>query len=134
MKTNPTPSLVRAAQRAINSPFFLANTLQVYQRIHHLDNETLAALLECQVDDLPRLALCRRPVTEQQEFTRDIALLAHRFHLQADQLAAIIRQVDTLHTWQQHMPFHQQTTSPGLLAAARDRDDIDNETTEENND
>jgi hypothetical protein len=134
MNTNPTSSLVRAAQRAVSNPFFLASTLKEYQRAHHLDNEALATLLECHVDDLPRLALCRRPVEAQQTFVHDIDHLAQRFHLQADQLAAIIRQVDTLTLWQQQMPFHQQATSPGMLTAARDREEESSETTEGNDD
>ncbi len=134
MNTNPPPSLVRAAQRAVSSPFFLASILKEYQRVHYLDNEALATLLGCHVDDLPRLALCRRPAAEQQAFVRDIDHLAQRFHLQADQLAAIIRQVDTLAIWQQQMPFHQQATYPGMLSAARDRDEESSKTTEENDD
>jgi hypothetical protein len=134
MNTNPTPSLVRAAQRAVSSPFFLARILKEYQQAHHLDNEALAMFLGCHVDDLPRLALCRRPAQEQQAFVHDIDHLAQRFHLHADQLAAIVRQVDTLTIWQQQMPFHQQTTSPGMLSAARDRDEESSKTMEENND
>jgi hypothetical protein len=134
MNTKPTPSLIRAAHRAVNDPFFLASILKEYQRAHHLDNEGLATLLGCRVDDLPRLALCRRPATEQQAFVHDIDHLAQRFHLQADQLATIIRQVDILNIWQQQMPFHLQATSPNMLSAARDRDEKSSKTTEENDD
>ncbi|GAC1463398.1 MAG: hypothetical protein PVS3B3_08970 [Ktedonobacteraceae bacterium] len=134
MNTNPSKSLIRAAQRALASPFFLAATLQDYQQANQLDNEALANLLGCHVDDLTRLALCRRPISEQQTFTHDIDHLAQRFHLHADQLAEIIRQVDALAAFRHQMISNQQATHQSLLAAARDRQNEVSEGTENNND
>ncbi len=121
MSSKPSKALERAAQRAITSDFFLAGILNEYQQAHHLNDEGLAKLLECDIHDLPRLALCRRPATNQTSFVHDVDHLAQRFHLRAEQLAAIIRQVDSLHALRLQLTSNQDTRS--MLRAARDRDD-----------
>ena len=134
MSTNPSKFLARAAQRALASPFFLATTLQEYQQSNQLGDEAFAALLGCQVDDLARLALCRRPASEQQAFMRDIEHLAQRFHLRADRLASIIRHVDALASLRHQLNTNQQVAHEGLLAAARDRENESENSTENQDD
>jgi hypothetical protein len=121
----PSQALRRTAQRAETNPFFLAHTLHVYQTTHDLDDAALAALLGCAEDDLARLALCRRPTAETSTFRTDVEHLAQRFQLHIDQLANIIRQVDTLQAIQQHL--EREVGARGLLQAARDRDGDDSD-------
>ena len=42
MSTNPSKTLIRAAQRASTSQFFLASALKEYQQANKLDDEALA--------------------------------------------------------------------------------------------
>ena len=118
MSSNSSDALARAARRAEQQPFFLAGVLAAYQDANRLDDVALAALLGCQAADLTRLALCRRPATEQARFLADIDHLAQRFQLRGDQLAMIIRQVDALAAIQQQLQVSD--TGAGMLRAARD--------------
>lgn len=126
--SNVSEALVRAAHRAGQQPFFLASVLHDYQAAHDLDDTALASLLSCHADDLPRLALCRRP--SASTFAADIDHLAQRFQLQGDQLAMIIRQVDTLAALR--LQFGSQA-SDRFLRAARDRDELESQDQEGNN-
>lgn len=133
MGSNPSKALERAAQRAITSEFFLASTLYEYQQANHLDDEALATLLGCDVNALPRLALCRRPsAVDQNVFWHDVKHLAQRFHLSADQLATVIRRVDSLRALRQHLVSTSSTQ--GMLRAARDREDSSSDVTEDADD
>jgi hypothetical protein len=124
MGTNPSKTLKRAAQRAIENDFFLAGILHEYQQTNHLNDEALAQFLECNSTDLPRLALCRRPTTHQETFLNDLEHLSQHFHLNIDRLATIIRQVDTLRVLREYHTSAKGLNNPqGLLQAARDRDD-----------
>lgn len=119
----PSNALARAAQRAVSHDFFLAGILREYQQANQLDDDALAKLLGCHINDLPRLALCRRPATEQKAFILDIEHLAERFHLHGDQLATVIRQVDSLRALRQQLTSTRNAQQmPGILRAARDRE------------
>src|SRR5204862_7583514 len=103
MNTEPSKALNRAAQRATSNEFFLANVFSIYQRARNLNDEALARQLQCEINDLPRLALCRRPSSEGGTFLGDIQHLAQRFRLNANQLMFIIRQVDALNEMRHHL-------------------------------
>jgi hypothetical protein len=119
----PSNALAHAAQRAVPHEFFLAGILREYQQANQLDDDALAKLLGCHVNDLARLALCRRPATEQKAFIQDIEHLVQRFHLHEDQLASVIRQVDSLRALRQQLTSTRNAQQmPGILRAARDRD------------
>jgi hypothetical protein len=118
----PSNALARAVQRSVSHEFFLAGVLREYQQANQLDDNALAELLGCHLNDLPRLALCRRPATEQNAFIQDIEHLAQRFHLHGDQLALVIRQVDSLRALRQQLTSTRNAQQmPGILRAARDR-------------
>jgi hypothetical protein len=119
----PSNALARAVQRAVSHEFFLAGVLREYQQANQLDDNALAVLLGCHLNDLQRLALCRRPAMEQNAFIKDIEHLAQRFHLHDDQLAIVIRQVDSLRALRQQLTSTRNAQQmPGILRAARDRD------------
>ena len=122
----PSNAIAHAAQRAATHEFFLAGILREYQQFNQLDDDAFAKLLGCHINDLPRLALCRRPATEQKAFRQDIEHLAQRFHLHGDQLAIVIRQIDSLRALRQQLTSTDNAQQmPGILRAARDRD-LDN--------
>jgi hypothetical protein len=132
MSNKPAGSLARAALRAGAQPFFLASILQAYQTANSLDDGAFADLLGCDLNDLPRLALCRRPAADSQTFAADIVHLAGRFQLDGDQLAAVIRQIDALQALQEHLGATQAAS--GLLRAARDRDELTDTNQEDEDD
>lgn len=121
MSSSSSDALAQAARRAEQHPFFLAGVLAAYRDANRLNDVALAALLGCRAADLTRLALCRRPATEQARFLADIDHLAQRFQLRGDQLAMIIRQVDALAAIQQQLQVSD--TGAGMLQAARDYDE-----------
>ncbi len=119
----PSNAVARAVQRAVSHEFFLAGVLREYQQSNQLDDNALAELLGCQLNDLLRLALCRRPATGRNAFLQDIEHLAQRFHLHGNQLAIVIRQVDSLRALRQQLTSTRNAQQmPGILRAARDRD------------
>jgi hypothetical protein len=123
MESNVSESLKRAAHRAGLQPFFLGSVLAEYQAANNLDDSKLAEALGCAIADLPRLALCRRPATEQTNFVADLGHLEQRFKLNGGQLATIIREVDALAALRHQL--NANAAAPGLLRAARDRDEHD---------
>jgi hypothetical protein len=121
MKNEMMDVLARAVQKAQNNPFFLANVLNEFQRQNNLNDASLAKLIGCKAQDLPRLALCRCPNTSQPTFASDVNHLAHRFGLHENDLANIIRQVGALHELRDQ--FMKTRNRQGMLLAARDRED-----------
>lgn len=104
-------ALRRAAERAQSDPFFLAGLLQRYREEELLDESALADFLGCRPEDLPRLALCRRP-GDGAAFRRDISILAQRFRLHERALIRLVRVAESL----------EGMANEGGLLAARDRE------------
>jgi hypothetical protein len=106
------------ARRVENDQFFLASALADYARSEELDEGGLATVLDCSIDTLNRLRLCRRPRPAGAEFQADLTGIAARFGLKADTLAQIVRRADVLVALRRG-----SASESGLLAAARDRDE-----------
>lgn len=132
MSDKPSEAFSRAARRASQQPFFLASVFQSYQTFNHISDTALAELLGCKEYDLPRLALCRRPAAHTATFAGDVDHLAMRFQINAEQLAAIIRQIDALEAIRGHLSVREQPS--GMLRAARDRDQPENSDEEQPHD
>jgi hypothetical protein len=82
--------LDRAALRAGAYPFFLSRVFQLYRDAHGATTDApLLERLGCTPENLTRLALCRHPTDDE------IRQLAARFGADAEQLAAIICEVET---------------------------------------
>jgi len=108
----------RALQRAAADPFFLASALEAYRSLNGLDDTALADYLDCSLEDMIRLAFCRRPVTDAMTFRREVEQIAAYASVRAERLAQLLREVDSLETLRK-----SSTTKPGFLMAARDRVD-----------
>ncbi len=107
---------------AAEARFFLASALKAYSSFNELDDAALAAHLGCSLQDLPRLALCRRPAPEPTVFRKEVEQIAAYASAKAERLAQLLREVETLEALQ--MAEKSVTASgPGLLMAARDRAD-----------
>src|SRR5258708_13989414 len=88
------PSLDRLAQLARERPNLLAGPLQLYKEQEGLNDEQLAALLKCEPEALPRLALCERP-RSAPHFREDVERIAAYIHPDMLQLAMVIRAAET---------------------------------------
>ncbi len=102
------------ARRVRDDPFFLASALSEYASSENLDEPGLAGMLGCGTEQLPELALCRRPHLES--FGRDIERITERFSLHPLALAEVVRRADALAAW-------RDGAGAGWLQAARDRGD-----------
>ena len=110
----------RAAAAAARRPAFLAWVFDRYREAEALDADGLADVLGIGREELGLLALCRRPRPDR--FSDDLLAIANRFGVKPDRLALVIRQVEAL-------AVLAEAPAPdfGVLAAARDREDADDE-------
>jgi len=111
-----------AAKRAADEPFLLGYDLREYREIHETSDRDLASLLDCSTEALVCLSLCRRPNPTAQSFRVEVEQIALHCGVNAQKLAALLREVDSLRTIQQMpLPHPVAFAQSGVLAAARDR-------------
>ena len=78
------------AHVAERRPIFVAWALRRYRTMYRLDEATLADLLCCPVDALPRLALCRMPDPASPRFRSDVRAVAGQVECDAERLEALL--------------------------------------------
>lgn len=111
-----------AAKRTAEEPRLLGYELSEYRTFNDATEDDLAAALECSRDALVCLALCRRPDSNAPSFRVDVEQIALHCGVNAQKLAALLREVDSLRAIRQvPIPPHLAAPQLGLLAAARDR-------------
>ena len=111
-----------AAKRAAEEPQLLGYELREYREVNAATEDDLAIALECPRDALVCLALCRRPNPNTPSFRADVDQIALHCGVNAQKLAVLLREVDSLRTIRQvPVPPHLAAGQSGLLAAARDR-------------
>lgn len=113
------PHLSRIARLASSRHSLMSSLMQLYREQEGMDDEQLAAFLECDVDALPRLALCRRP-RQAPNFRGDIEAIAA--HAQANS-ACIARMVRAAEATEAMKGARYEVSSSTMLMAARDHDD-----------
>ena len=124
MKRRPDRrALRRAVELAAEIPFFLASALKAYRFFNSLDDAALTAHLGCSPEDLPRLALCRRPGLDPTVFRKEVEQIAAYASVTAERLAELLREVESLGALQAAERSGATTSGRGLLMAARDRAD-----------
>lgn len=82
--------LSRAVRWAGSAPQCVGWSLAAYQREHGLDDAAVAAWLGCPLWQLPRLALCSRPVVGSQTFCAEVERLAQYVSCDPNRLASLI--------------------------------------------
>ena len=110
-----------AAERAADEPSFFAYVLREYRAMFSLDQRSLARKLGCTVDDMTRLALCRKPDLSAPKWSEDLEKVANYVRVDAVLLLNILREVDSLAVMKT-VPSASNAfpePQPGLLAAAR---------------
>lgn len=140
-KTPPTytDQLRNLASRLKENRDFFAWALSIYQQKEHIDNERLIAELKTTPEMFVRLALCKCPNRNSSTFVSQIREISTYTNTDPIDLAYIIRYVDALETLSKIPAKNKESIemigrfTSGLLAAARDRSDVDeNDTTESN--
>ena len=112
------PSLDRLALLAQGRPNLLAGPLALYKEQEGLDDKQLASMLGCEVEAVPRLALCERP-RSAPHFREDIERIAGYIHADVMQLAMLIRAAES----REALRSGANAVSPGLLAARDNEED-----------
>jgi len=110
--------LARAARRAEGDPFFLGHALARYRAANRLDDEGLAAYLECTTADLVSLALCRMPSPSDSRFRADVERIAEHTGVPPLRIVALLRSVAALYALREAA---ERPTGYDTLAA-RDQD------------
>jgi hypothetical protein len=110
------PSLDRLVQLAQERPTLLAGPLQLYKEQEGLDDQQLAAVLGCEPEAIPRLALCKRP-RPAPHFREDVERIASFIHADMLQLAMLMRALES-----REALSHRPGTARLALLAARDHD------------
>lgn len=128
------------ARRLAQEPDFLSYVLHVYIEQEHIDEQQLAAQLNIDTKELILLATCRTPRPEPEHFGPDLQRISALTGVDTTELARIIRSVATVEALQQ-APVSPLTLKPtsapaplpqaDFLAAARDREAEDNNTTDD---
>lgn len=118
MSELPPPDLVaNAAARAAHRPFYLASAIATFQELRDLDDWELLQFLNCSMETLNRLRLCRRPDADSPEFQSDVRRIADAFTIDPTSLLSLLRETASVDA----MRGSQADASTGFLMAARDK-------------
>ena len=112
------PGLRWFARRASTDAFFLGRALAEYQAMHGIDDQKLAEMLQCTIETLARLALCRCPDDQGARFREDVRRIAAFTSCNAAGLAQLLREVAAVASLRKE---GSEASSQDLLMAARDR-------------
>jgi hypothetical protein len=104
-------------ERSHADPFFLGWAFKKYELSNSWNDQQLADWLQCSLDTLSTLALCRRPQDDKADFQKELQKIATFGACNVDRLIQLLRGVASLSTLQ------DPSTDPGsgFLMAARDR-------------
>jgi hypothetical protein len=97
VRNKTKPEILRiAAERAASEPAFFAHALREYCAMFGLDLRSLATKLGCNIHDMTRLALCRKPDFNTPKWNEALEQIAHFVHVDSQLLLQLLREVDTL--------------------------------------
>lgn len=138
---NDETMLLNLARELENDPTFMAHVLARYRQFEGLDVDALAEELEIPLFMLARLALCKRPDADSPDFINEINEIADFVLADEMKLVQIIRAVDSL-TALDNAANEIETKesalgnifSTGILAAARDRSEDEDDGQQEKDD
>lgn len=125
------------AHRLSNDPSYIAWVLRSFQNQERMSDQQLEERLRISPRMLTRLALCKRPDSNSPDFGQQITKISRYVAIDPTDLAKMIRQVESLEALR-NIPdktVKENLTSfkSGLLAAARDRENNDEEITKNHN-
>ena len=115
MSADITPIRSMIASRLSSNPTFMAYVLTRYAEMENLTAEDLALELGTLPELIDRLALCRKPVSDDPGFAERVNQLADYVLVDVSILANVIRIVEAVANI-------SEAVSMPLMAAARDRE------------
>lgn len=136
MKSKSDDALIRLAEKLSHDRRFMSYALASYQQQEELDIEQLAGSLRIPRLLLLRLALCRRPNSESEQFAQQVREVADYTLTDEGQLANLLRQVEAiekLRELERSTLNSARESLTGLLAAARDHAEGEDEQSEPEN-
>lgn len=114
-------ALEHLAGRVSNDPYFLGAVLARYAEVNDFDDPALAGRLQCPVETLTHLRLCRNPDPLPPRFWADVVRIAGKYGVDPDVLAQVVRLGQgLLHA--RPPTGNSIRDDAGLLLAARDAD------------
>lgn len=111
-------ALGHIASRASKDSAFLGHSLRLYQEANGLGDQALAKFLECDVDTLPRISLCRHPAMAGPRAAGAVRRIADFVPCNATQLLRLLRETAALGALK---IVTKKASAPAVLLAARDR-------------
>lgn len=97
---------------------YFAFFLFEYQRIEQLSNEEMNAFLSCNDEDFYRLAFCRVPEKNDENFAEKISQIAEYANISKTKLFKIFNRVHAIHALRQSSQTIMEET---FLMAAREK-------------
>lgn len=113
------PSLGRLAALASSRASLMSSLMLLYREQEDMDDEQLADFLGCEVEALPRLALCRRP-RPAPRFRADVETIAGHAGADPARLARLVRAAEAAEGMR---TTGAQAQAASMLMAARDHED-----------
>ena len=114
-------------ERARSDPYFLGFLLHDYARRLGWEDAALAEHLQCSLDRLPHLFLCRCPADSDPQFADEVRRIAEYAPCDEIQLLTVLREIVA---WIK-LSGNQATKSNPAFLAARDCQDKENDTKED---
>ena len=115
--SNKVKYLQKFVEKANADRFFVGWSLAQYRTLHDLDEQGLAQFLECDIEYINRLSLCRQPDDQGDQFQEQVRRIAGFGACSSDRLVRLMREVATFSALQEDTRERQGS----MLMAARDR-------------
>ena len=106
-------------EKANTDRFFVGWSLAQYRTFHNLDEQGLAQFLECDIEHINRLSLCRQPDDQGDQFQEQVRRIAGFGACSPDRLVGLMREVAAFSALQEDIQERQDA----MLMAARDREE-----------
>lgn len=115
--SNKVKYLQKFVEKANTDRFFVGWSLAQYRTFHGLDEQDLAQFLECDIEHINRLSLCRQPDDQGDQFQEEVRRIAGFGACSPDRLVGLMREVAAFSALQEDT----QERQGAMLMAARDR-------------
>ena len=114
--SNKVKYLQKLVEKANTDRFFLGWSLAQYRTFHDLDEQGLAQFLECDIEHINRLSLCRQPDDQGNQFQEQVRRIAGFGACSPGRLVRLMREVAAFAALQKDAEERQGA----MLMAARD--------------
>lgn len=114
--------LMWASRQAEVRPLFWGSILKQFKELRSLDEQGLAAYLDCSVSSLSVIGLCRAPKTSSAHFREDLEEVAEYAGVKSEKLVQVVREVESnLAIGGSSVGPPQLANTQSFMLAARDK-------------